>query len=196
MDIVLASSSPRRRELLTNMGIRDFEIIRPDFEEEGVHAPSPSALVEILSCGKADAAAAALGDPDVLIIAADTVVALGDRALGKPVDRADAAAMLSSLSGRQHQVFTGVTVRRGCQIVTQHEVTTVTFRPLSDTEIAQYVATGEPLDKAGAYGIQGLGSLLVEGIVGDYFNVMGLPVCRLGQILKGFGLDLLAPQSR
>lgn len=196
MEIILASGSPRRKELLANMGIRNFHIIKPDFEEEGVYAPSPGALVETLSSGKAAATAAALGDPDALIIAADTVVALEGTILGKPTDRADAVAMLTSLSGKRHQVFTGVTVRRGHQIVTQHEVTTVTFRPLSDAEIAHYVATGEPMDKAGSYGIQGIGSLLVEGIEGDYFNVMGLPVCRLGQILKGFGLDCLALQAQ
>ena len=191
MDIILASGSPRRKELLCNMGIRDFHIVKPDFEEEGVFAPSPAALVEALSAGKAAAVAASLGEADALIIAADTVVALEDTILGKPTDPADAAAMLARLSGKQHQVFTGVTVRRGQQVVTQHEVTEVRFRPLSEAEIARYVATGEPMDKAGSYGIQGFGSLLVEGIRGDYFNVMGLPVCRLGQILKGFGLDEL-----
>lgn len=195
MDIILASGSPRRKELLGNMGIRDFQIVKPDFEEEGVCAPSPAALVEALSSGKAAAAAADLGGRDALIIAADTVVTLEGAILGKPIDRADAIAMLTRLSGKQHQVFTGVTVRRGDRVVTQHEVTEVRFRSLSDAEIARYVDTKEPMDKAGSYGIQGLGSLLVEGIKGDYFNVMGLPVCRLGQILAGFGLDCLAMQA-
>ncbi len=100
--------------------------------------------------------------------------------------------MLAALSGRAHQVFTGFTVRRGEQAVTQSECTDVRFRPLSREEIGAYVATGEPMDKAGAYGIQALGALLVEGIKGDYFNVMGLPVCRLGLTLKHFGVDCLA----
>ena len=104
--------------------------------------------------------------------------------------------MLSALSGNRHYVYTGVTVIRGGQAVTQHEVTTVTFRELEPDEISSYIATGEPMDKAGAYGIQGLGALLVSGIDGDYFNVMGLPVYRLGRILAGFGLDLLAMAAR
>lgn len=191
MEIILASGSPRRKELLGNMGIRNFQIVKPNFEEEGVHAPSPGALVEALSAGKA-AAAAALSDPDALIIAADTVVALDNMVLGKPANRADAVSMLTALSGKRHQVYTGVTVRRGNQVVTQHEVTAVTFRSLSPSEIEDYVSTKEPMDKAGSYGIQGFGSLLVEGIDGDYFNVMGLPVCRLGLILKQFGIDCLA----
>lgn len=192
MEIILASGSPRRKELLGNMGLRNFRIVKPDFEEEGVQAPSPGALVETLSAGKAAATAEALNNEDALIIAADTVVALGDTVLGKPADRAHAIAMLTALSGKRHQVYTGVTVRRGEQAVTQHEVTSVTFRTLSPQEIENYVATGEPMDKAGAYGIQGFGSLLVQGIEGDYFNVMGLPICRLGQILTQFGVDCLA----
>lgn len=112
--------------------------------------------------------------------------------LGKPADEGDAFTMLSALSGNRHYVYTGVTVMRGGQTVTQHEVTTVTFRDIDPQEIDNYISTGEPMDKAGAYGIQGLGALLISGIDGDYFNVMGLPIYRLGRILAGFGLDLLA----
>ena len=130
--------------------------------------------------------AAAAGD---LIIAADTVVALDGRILGKPADGPDAFAMLSALSGRRHQVYTGLTVVCGAQRLTEHEVTAVTFRSLSSAEICAYIATGEPMDKAGAYGIQGRGALFVEGIEGDYYNVMGLPVCRLGRILARLGVD-------
>ena len=116
--------------------------------------------------------------------------------LGKPADEREAFAMLSALSGNRHHVYTGVTVMQGGQAVTQHEVTTVTFREVEPGEIDSYIATGEPMDKAGAYGIQGLGALLVSGIDGDYFNVMGLPVYRLGRILAQFGLDLLEQAAR
>ncbi len=191
MDIILASGSPRRRELLENVGLR-FRIARTDFDESAVTAAGPAALVEALAQGKAAAAAKSVHDPAALIIAADTVVALEDAILGKPKDELDAFRMLASLSGVRHQVYTGVTVRRGEQVLTEHEVTSVTFRPLTEEEIDQYVATGESMDKAGAYAVQGVGSLLVERIEGDYFNVMGLPVCRLGRMLKQFGVDCLA----
>lgn len=191
MELILASGSPRRRELLGTMGLRDFRIIKPDFEEKGVRAPSPDALVEALSAGKAAAVAARAGEEPV-ILAADTVVVLDGTVLGKPADRADAVAMLRALSGRGHRVYTGITVRQGARSVTRHEVTSVFFRPLFSEEIERYVDTGEPMDKAGAYGIQGLGALLVERIEGDFFNVMGLPVCLLGEVLKQFGLDCLA----
>ena len=111
-------------------------------------------------------------------------------------DGAEAEAMLAALSGRDHQVFTGVTLCQGDRILTQAEETQVTFRPLTGQEIRQYVSTGEPMDKAGAYGIQGLGGLLVEGIRGDYHNVMGLPICRLGRMLLDFGVDCLALAGR
>ena len=140
---------------------------------------------------KAEEISAGAG-PEDLIIAADTVVSIDGRVLGKPRDPEDAAAMLAALSGREHTVYTGVTVRRGGETVTEHEATAVRFRPLTEGEIADYVATGEPMDKAGAYGIQDYGALLVEGISGDYFNVVGLPVCRLGRILTRFGVDPLA----
>ena len=191
MDIILASQSPRRRELLNQMGLKGFKVTSPDVDEAIEGNRPPAQIVEELSLRKARAVAES-ADEDDLIIAADTVVALEGAVLGKPEDEVSAFSMLSALSGNRHYVYTGVTVIQGDKVVTQHEMTTVTFRELEPEEITNYIATGEPMDKAGAYGIQGLGALLVSGIKGDYFNVMGLPVYRLGRILAQFGLDLLA----
>lgn len=190
MSVILASQSPRRRELLGQMGFPDF-IIRPAQGEEVVDpALSPDKLVEELSRQKC-AEVAVSSAPDDLIIAADTVVAIDGTVLGKPRSVQDAFAMLSRLSGRHHTVYTGVTVRRGAQSLTAHEATRVHFRPLTHEEIEAYISTGEPMDKAGSYGIQGYGSMLVEGISGDYFNVVGLPVCLLGRMLAQFGVDTM-----
>jgi len=190
MNIVLASQSPRRRELLGQMGFTDF-IVRPARGEEVVDPDlSPDKLVEELSRQKC-AEVAANSEPDALVIAADTVVAIDGTVLGKPRGVQDAFAMLSRLSGRHHTVYTGVTVRRGEQIRTAHEATRVHFRTLTNEEIEAYISTGEPMDKAGSYGIQGYGSMLVEGISGDYFNVVGLPVCLLGRMLAQFGVDTM-----
>lgn len=189
MDMVLASQSPRRQELLTQMGL-SYRVHAVDIDEHMDRKLPPGSLVEAISREKA-AACAALEGPGALIIAADTVVAMDHAVLGKPHSREEAAGMLRLLSGATHQVYTGFTVRQGERFVTQSECTRVTFRSLSGEEIEAYVATGEPMDKAGAYGIQGLGSLLVTGIEGDYFNVMGLPVCALGQVLKEFGVSCI-----
>lgn len=191
MDIILASGSPRRRELLEQIGVKHYRIVSPDVDEHVEGHPAPEELVEFLSRRKAEAVGAKAG-PDALVIAADTVVALDGAILGKPHSREEAAAMLAALSGREHAVYTGLTVLRGERTVTGHERTAVTFRTLTGTEIDRYAATGEPMDKAGAYGIQGVGALLITGIEGDYFNVMGLPVCRLGRVLAEFGVDALA----
>lgn len=193
--IVLASKSPRRKELLEQIGLREFKVSAPNVDETVEAGLSPAQMVEELSRRKADAAAKRAG-PEDLIVAADTVVAVDGQVLGKPRDEGDAFRMLSLLSGREHRVCTGVTVLQGGRAVTEHEETAVTFRALSDGEIWGYIATGEPMDKAGAYGIQGAGALLVSGIRGDYSNVVGLPVSRLGRMLKGFGLDLLAPKAQ
>ena len=190
MDIILASQSPRRRELLERMGL-SFRVITPDIDEHMDRPLPPGELVAAISAEKARAVAAQAG-PEAIVIAADTVVALDGAVLGKPGDERDAARMLSALSGRTHQVFTGLTVAQGGAVRTVSEETAVTFRPLTEGEIAAYVRTGEPMDKAGAYGIQGYGALLVEGIRGDYYNVMGLPVCRLGGLLRELGVDCLA----
>ena len=190
MSIILASQSPRRRELLEQVGLTDFVVRPAQGKEQADPALPPDRLVEQLSLQKAREVAACTG-PDDLIIAADTVVAIDGQALGKPQDPDDARRMLSLLSGRTHTVYTGVTVSRYGRFLTEHEATQVRFRGLSPKEISAYVASGEPMDKAGAYGIQGLGALLVEGIQGDYCNVVGLPLCRLGRMLSRFGLDLL-----
>ncbi len=191
--IVLASASPRRQELLGRMGL-SFQVFVPDLDESAFPITEPGALVETLSREKADLAAGQL-PPETLVIASDTVVSIDGRILGKPASREEAFAMLQSLSGRSHEVFTGLTVRRGEKMITTHEIASVRFRPLSDLEIRRYIDTGEPMDKAGAYGIQGFGALLVSGIFGDYFTVMGLPVCRLGLILEDFGVSCLGLAS-
>ena len=187
--LILASQSPRRRALLRQIGVDDFTVLATDSDESYDPRWSPEELVSRLSARKAAAAAAQAG-PDAIVIAADTMVFLDHERLGKPADGDNAFRMLSDLSGREHTVRTGVTVRRGDLSRTEVEATAVRFRPLTAEEIRRYIATGEPMDKAGAYGIQGLGALLVEGIRGDYFNVMGLPVLRLARMLRAFGLDL------
>ena len=194
MEIILASQSPRRRELLERMGIRSFRVLPAPGEERAAPGLSPWELVEALSRQKA-ARTAALAGPEDLIVAADTVVSADGRVLGKPRDEQEAAEMLALLSGREHHVYTGVTVRRGNRALTRHEDTAVRFRPLTGAEIAAYVAAGESMDKAGAYGIQGLGCLLAEGIRGDYYNVVGLPVCLLYQMLRDFGVNPLTGEG-
>ncbi|MCI9186915.1 MAG: septum formation inhibitor Maf [Oscillospiraceae bacterium] len=189
--IILASQSPRRRELLSRMGITHFDVLPAQGEEHIDHSLPAGLLVEALARQKA-AEIAACAPPDAVIIAADTVVALDNEILGKPHTAQEAAEMLQKLSGRQHTVYTGVAVRQNDTELVEREAAQVHFRPLSPQEIRAYIATGEPMDKAGAYGVQGYGCLFVEGIVGDYYNVMGLPVCRLGRMLRQFGVDPLA----
>ena len=186
MGLILASGSPRRRQLLEQIGLT-FAVRSSDVDESVSPGLTPAQVVESLSARKGEAVAAEAAPGD-LVLSADTVVALDGAILGKPRDRAEAEAMLTALSGRTHQVYTGVTLLQDGRRLTGHEVTAVTFRPLSPEEIAAYVSTGEPMDKAGAYGIQGLGALLVERLEGDYFNVMGLPLCRLGEMLAQFGV--------
>ncbi len=190
MGLILASRSPRRRELLRQMGFSHFSVVPARGEERVSQELTPGEMVEVLSARKAEEVARQY--PGDLIIASDTVVSVEDAVLGKPRSEEEAVHMLRTLSGRANTVYTGVTVRQGERAVTEHEAAQVFFRPLTEEEILAYVATGEPMDKAGAYGIQGLGALLVERIEGDYFTVVGLPVCRLGRILTGFGVDALA----
>lgn len=182
--IVLASQSPRRRELLAGL-IPDFEIITDNSEEVVDPELLPEEVVKKLAMQKAQNVAKK-ADTDAIIIAADTIVFIDGQILGKPKDEADAAVMLRKLSGREHHVCTGIAVvdNKTGKAVSDIQRTAVCFKPLSDGEIDRYIATGEPMDKAGAYGIQNLGALFVEGIKGDYFNVVGLPVCRLAQVLK------------
>ena len=189
--IVLASGSPRRQELLKNIGITDFDIRVPEANEAYPDGLTPQEIVAYISREKAEAAAKLCGD-DEIAITADTMVFLDDQRLGKPADEADALRMLMGLQGRHHTVCTGVTVRQGGRSITEVETTEVYFRPATKEELLGYIATGEPMDKAGAYGIQGKGSLLVEKINGDYFNVMGLPVLRLSRMLEQFGVHFFA----
>lgn len=190
MAMILASQSPRRRELLGQMGF-SFTV-RPAKGEELPHPElTPAQLVEELARQKA-LEVSAEAEADDVVVAADTVVAIDGKVLGKPHDKVHAAQMLSALSGREHTVYTGVAVKRGETLLVEHEATQVRFRPLTEREIDLYIQTGEPMDKAGSYGIQGYGALLVEGIRGDYFNVVGLPICRLGRMLAQVGEDALA----
>ena len=180
MNLILASASPRRKELLEKFGV-PFVIRAADIDETMDPGKAPYDEVGRVSRLKALATAR---EADDILIAADTIVVCEGKVLGKPRDEAEAAEMLRLLSGRDHQVMTGCTVLRGESCVTFTEVTDIHFRELSEKEIAGYVASGEPMDKAGSYGIQGGAALFCERMVGDYYNVMGLPVCRLGQVLK------------
>ena len=188
--IVLASGSPRRQELLARIGVTEFDIRVPEVEERFPEGLSPQQVVEYISREKADAAAKLCSDEEI-VITADTMVFLDDQRLGKPADEADALRMLTALQGRHHTVCTGVTVRRGAESLTESETTHVYFRPAAEDELRAYIATGEPMDKAGSYGVQGKGALLVEKLDGDFFNVMGLPVLRLSRMLGKFGVKLL-----
>ena len=190
MDIILASGSPRRKELMEMLGFENLKIIPAKGEERPPEGAGPEELVRALAAQKAEEVSALAGPEDV-IVAADTIVWVDDRVVGKPHSKAEARAMLHTLSGRTHQVYTGVCVIKGGEKLCQCEVSTVHFRPLTDEEIRAYVACGEPMDKAGSYGIQGKGALFVRGIEGDFFNVMGLPLCRLGEMLKQQGVNVL-----
>lgn len=188
--IILASASPRRRELLEQGGI-PFTVI-PSQAEEKITTEQPGQAVEELSYLKcSDIYEKSLGD--VLVIGADTVVASEGKILGKPSSQKDAVKMLQSLQGREHEVYTGVTImaREGNENrkKTFHEKTKVVFYPMSDEEIRSYVNTGEPMDKAGAYGIQGKSAVFIKKISGDYNNVVGLPLARLYQELKNMGIE-------
>jgi septum formation protein len=188
MNLILASASPRRRELLQQFGIK-FDIDPAAGPEKAPAGAGPADTVAALSRQKAEEVSAR--HPGCLVIGSDTVVELDGEILGKPRDKDDAFRMLRSLSGREHRVYTGVTLAQDGAITTQVETTRVFFRPLTDQEIRAYIATGEPMDKAGAYGYQGIASLFIQGIEGDYFNVVGLPLCRLGQMLAERGVSLL-----
>lgn len=180
MQLILASGSPRRRELLGLFGI-PFVVRAADIDEAMDPAKAPFDEVARVSRCKAMAVAR---EPEDMVIAADTIVVCEGRVLGKPHSREEAVAMLQLLSGRDHQVMTGCTILRGEEAETFTEVTELTFRTLSTEEIERYVDSGEPMDKAGAYGIQGGAALFCPGMRGDYYNVMGLPVCRLGEALR------------
>ena len=188
--IVLASRSPRRRELLTMLGMTDFEIIPAADEADfpGDIQPGEAAIAVALGKARAIEPIAPAGS---LILAADTVVSLDGRILEKPADEAEAFSMLSALSGREHTVYSGIVLLYDGKVICRHEATDVRFRPISGAEIRGYIATGEPMDKAGAYGAQGVASLFIESINGDFFNVVGLPLCTLGKMLEEFGFNIL-----
>ena len=180
MQLILASGSPRRKELLSLFGV-PFTVRAADIDE--TMDPNKAPFNEVARVSRLKALAVPREKDDV-VVAADTIVVCGSAVLGKPHSREEAIRMLTALSGRDHQVMTGCTVVRGEKAETFTEVTDLHFRPLGEAEIARYVDSGEPMDKAGSYGIQGGAALFCEKIVGDYYNVMGLPVCRLGQVLR------------
>lgn len=190
MKLVLASQSPRRRELLQQMGFQDFEVLPAIGAEVADPALPPEQYAEQLALHKAREVASRCGE-DALVIGADTIVVLDGHILGKPKNAASALQMLTALSGRKHTVYTGVCVIHGSEVDLRHEATKVTVCALTEREILAYIATGEPMDKAGAYGIQGRGALLVEKIEGDYYNVVGLPICCLNRMLGRFGVQPL-----
>lgn len=190
-EILLASASPRRSELLTQAGIA-FKV-QPSQAEEKITAEEPGQAVEELSLLKCRDIFEKSGN-DVLVIGADTVVVAQGQILGKPASAQEAVFMLEMLQGKSHEVYTGVTVmvreknqERTC---TFHEKTEVAFYPMTEEEIRSYVSTGEPMDKAGAYGIQGKSAVFIKGIQGDYNNVVGLPLARLYQELKHMGIEI------
>ena len=189
MGIILASKSPRRKELLSLLGV-DFEVITEDVDET-INTRLP-VIKEIkrLSYLKAKAVSGKVSDSDI-VIAADTVVVLGNQVFGKPKDAKQAKEMLKTLSGKTHRVITGITVIKGDKANTKAAVTKVTFRDLCDKEIEAYIATGDPFDKAGAYALQGISCIFANGISGDHFNVYGLPVALLAQMLRDFGVKIL-----
>lgn len=193
--IILASQSPRRRQLLAQIGVTNFEILVPEVDESYDPGLTPEEIVASICRKKGEAARELAGDPDAVIITADTMVFLDGLRLGKPHSPEEAYKMLSALSGRTHHVCTGVTVSRGRRMETRTETTAVTFRALRDEEINDYIATGEPFDKAGAYGVQGKAALFVPRIEGDYFNVMGLPLHLLGRMLADFGVRLFSAEE-
>jgi septum formation protein len=184
--VVLASSSPRRRELLNLIGIA-HEVRPANLDESMRPREAPRRHAERLARDKASAVA--MRDPDLITIAADTIVVINRKVLGKPVDEEDAARMLAVLSGREHTVITAVAVSRGRKLRSAIEEVKVKFRRLREDEIEAYIATGEPMDKAGAYGIQGYGATIVERVEGDYFAVMGLPLVRLIGLMRDVGVQ-------
>lgn len=184
MEIILASKSPRRRELLSLLGL-SFSVVTEDIDETIDKTLPIEQEVARLSCEKA---CAICGHDQDIIISADTVVVYGNEVMGKPENQQDAKRMLSLLSGNTHKVISGVTVKNGDKTISRAVTTFVTFRNLSEEEIDGYIASGDTADKAGAYGIQGKASRFVSRIEGDYFSIVGLPVCTLSEMLKEFGL--------
>ncbi|MEK3848822.1 Maf family protein [Paenibacillus sp. FSL R7-0340] len=194
--IILASTSPRRKELLAFLRF-PFEVVPSHADESTPESWTPQQIVETLAARKAEAVVntAAQSKEAGLVIGSDTIVVLDGSVLGKPADHADAVRMLTALQGRTHRVYTGVAcIHTGTgEMLVRHRQTKVTMKPLSQEQIVAYVNTGEPSDKAGAYGIQGMGATLVESIQGCYFNVVGLPLSLLSDMLSDFGVNVLRP---
>ena len=190
MKLILASKSPRRKEILETMGV-SFEIDVADVDESVDACLSPVEAVCEISKRKAQKIAERHGD-DEIVISADTIVVIDGKIIGKPKDKEDAFCILKNLSGRTHEVYTGFTVCGNGKTKTDFEVTKVHFKELCDDDIRRYIATGEPMDKAGAYGIQQKGNLFVDYIHGDYYNVVGFPISKICvTILELFGINLL-----
>ncbi len=192
--IILASSSPRRKELLAGLGLK-FTTHSSDVDEETMQGLTPDQIVEQLALRKASAVASCYNEG--IVIGSDTIVVLDERILGKPLNDDDAFLMLSALQGHEHIVYSGIAVidvASGKSSIS-HQHTSVRIRRLTAEEIGDYIATGEPKDKAGSYAIQGIGASIVTGITGDYFTVVGLPVQRLTEILRQFGIDILKLKS-
>lgn len=191
--IILASQSPRRHELMKLTGL-PFTVRVADIDE--TMDPALPVQQEVTRVSRMKAQAIASGaSPDDIVIAADTIVVIDGRELGKPRSEEEARSMLRLLSGRTHEVVTVLSVCKGSRIESEAVVTKVTFRALSDLEIRAYIQTGEPMDKAGSYGIQGYGAMFVRCIEGDYFSVMGLPLCPLCRMLRAFGVRILDVQE-
>lgn len=191
MAVILASQSPRRQQLLGQIGLQ-FTVSVADIDE----TMDPSLPVEsAVAVTSAKKALAVMAGKDDVVVAADTIVVVDGEVLGKPHTKEEAHAMLRQLSGREHIVMTGVTVKKGGRLESFTEKTTVSFRSLSEREIEAYIETGEPMDKAGSYGIQGFGSVFVSKLDGDYFNVMGLPLCSLCPLLRSFGVAVLGEKG-
>jgi septum formation protein len=185
--IILASKSPRRKSILEQVGLK-FSIVASDFDETKIKFKTPQEMVEKLSFEKAKIVAAKY--PKTVIIGADTTVIFKKEIIGKPKSKQDAIRILKLLSGNTHEIVTGFTVMEGKKSITGHIVSKAKFKKLSDAEIRAYVATNEPMDKAGGYGIQDKGGLFIESITGDYFNVVGLPIFAVSKALKEFGVEV------
>lgn len=188
MGIILCSGSPRRKSLLESIGVK-FTVYKPDVDETRKECEAPEEYAMRLARTKCEAGMKKY--PEDIIISADTIVIIDYEILGKPSDREDALRMLRKLSGREHEVITAVAVCNSGKIAVKAVHTAVKFRELSEDEILSYVLTGESDDKAGGYAVQGLGSLMIEGINGDYYNVVGLPLCTLGEMMRTEGINLL-----
>ena len=187
--LVLASASPRRRDLLEMLGLFDLTVLPAGGEAPlDTRLPIPEAVARVALSKARDSALRA--SKDSLVLGADTVVCLEGRLLGKPRDAEEASAMLHALSGRKHTVYTGMALIQGERELTDTAAADVWFRPMEDAEIEAYIATGSPLDKAGAYGAQDMAALFVERIEGEFYTVVGLPMCGLGKLLAAFGIRL------